>query len=230
MLQDVKVISATRAYAYDPDAIRITMLATSQIAGSIAEAFDFRDIDLKAPVPLFSRPKRTDPPGVVFSNGSWDRGDGQIVPVRSLSISSEEIVVAVAAPSSYIDEVFEHLNQLMESFQSPDGTQIVENPVANQETSSVSFRAENFAKVFSMSVLRDAAATATGDLGHTSVPFSMDFWFRAGGSGFDEPAPAHKFTVAVRMRRSGEVDTFRSIAPLPSDRHVEYLEDVVRRL
>lgn len=230
MLREVKVISASRAYAYDPDAIRLTMLVTSHVAGTIAKAFEFKDLELKAPLALFSRPKRTDPPGLVFTNGSSTRDDGRIVPVRSLSFSSDEITIVVAAPSACIDEVFERLMNLVASFDSPDGSRVIERFDAFQETSSISFRDDTFGKNLPMPALRSAAASASGYEWDSSVPFSMDFWFRPGGTPLEGPTPAHKFTLAARMRRSGELDTFRSIAPLPSERHIEYLEDVVQRL
>jgi hypothetical protein len=230
MLEEIKVINASRAYAYDPDDIRLTMLATSQVAGLISQAFDFKDVNIKPPSALFSRPKRTDPPGLVFTNGSMIADDGGIIPVRSLSISSDEVAIIVAAPSIFLDSVFDRLIELVSDVDTPDGSAIIGGYVEVQQSSGISFRAVGFEKILSLQALQTAAASAAGHSAVDSTPFSLDFWFRPSGAQLDEPLPAQRFTIATRIRRNGDLDTFRSIAPMGSDQHIAYLNEAASRL
>ncbi len=108
-LDDVRVLSARRAYDFAPDDIRLTVLCTTPVMDFIRQTFDFQYASIDQPPPSFGPVPDAVPSGLVFATGSLALDNGDLTPIRFLHIEPRRIVVDVAAPSDALDAVFDAL-------------------------------------------------------------------------------------------------------------------------
>jgi hypothetical protein len=131
-----RIINASRAYEYRTDDIRLTVLSMPEVVERIRKTFGFESAEVDSPPPLFGPVPRTFPPGLVFDIGVL--ADANIpTPIRFLHIEQRRVVVAVAGPSSAIDEVFRQLNETVSDVFAPDGTPALGHPVGTKDHSDI---------------------------------------------------------------------------------------------
>jgi hypothetical protein len=120
-MRDLVILSARRAYEFEPDRIRLTMLSTPPVMERIRQAFAFQSAVVGTPMATFGDVLATYPPGVVFDNGMLVTEDGRVAPVRFVHFESRRVVVDVAGQSSLAEAVFDRIRLVLSDVQAPDG-------------------------------------------------------------------------------------------------------------
>jgi hypothetical protein len=114
MIQDIKVLSARRAYEFRADDLRLTILTTKPVQDAIQQVFNFQLAQVGTPVPTFGSVPGTIPPGIAFNFGLWAQQGGASLPIRFLHIEQRRLVIDVAGPSSAIDSIYERLRLVVQ--------------------------------------------------------------------------------------------------------------------
>ena len=224
MLTDVRIISSWRAYLFRGDDIRLSMLTTPQVMEALDTAFNAEELSIQTPPSLFRRHRLTNPPGLVLSHGSWVGPDEEGVPVRAIHASADQIVISIAGPSKYIDLIYDRLVTVVNQIPAPDGGSIIGHPVETKDRSVVSFRLQGLTELLRPPALMSAVKTVSGLKGDLVTAVRFVPW--PGSEDYDvDPTLRHReFALEPLSGWPPELGAFRSIAPLPSDEHLSYLE------
>lgn len=113
MLNDLRVLSARRAYEFPADALRLTTLTTKPVQEAVQQTFHFQLAQVATPIATFGDVPGTIPPGLVFNYGLWTREGEVSVPIRLLHIEQKRIVIDVAGPSAAIAGIYEQLRYVV---------------------------------------------------------------------------------------------------------------------
>ncbi len=84
MLEQVKILTSRRAYEFEADAIRLSMVSIQPIQQQIQQLFRFQSSVIGSPMATFGVVPLTYPPGIVFNLGAWVHQEKYIVPIRFL--------------------------------------------------------------------------------------------------------------------------------------------------
>jgi hypothetical protein len=113
MIEDVKILSARRAYEFGADDLRLTTLTTKPFLQAIQDMYSFQLAQVATPIPTFGSVPGTIPPGVVYNYGLWAQNEGVSVPIRFLHIEQRRIVIDVAGSSSLIDAIYDRFRRIV---------------------------------------------------------------------------------------------------------------------
>jgi|SRR5215213_5844544 len=122
MTRDLKLITSRRAYEFEMDSLRLSLLTLPQVQGQIRETFGFQAGGLGTPQPTFGPVPATVPPGLVFNFGAWQDSENTPVPIRFVHFEQKRIVIDVAGPSSVIDSIFQTIRAVVEDVLASDGS------------------------------------------------------------------------------------------------------------
>src|ERR1700682_174194 len=220
------VLGSRRSLEYRPDDLRLSMLSTPSIMEAVRQAFGFQQSQIGTPIPTFGDVQASLPPGVVFDVGSLVAQDGQPISIRFLHFEFARIVVDIAAPSQYLEEVFERLDVAVKTFSAPDGRPIIGSPYATADQSDVSahlgFAPEVLVHPTLNALIRSKNwSTMEGDEFLPSVSLRL----QATGSDFQPPRFASDmWMLQLRGGTNAHDRQYFSSAPLRSDDHIALLE------
>lgn len=234
MPENIKVLTSRRAYEFQVDDLRLSMLITKPIQDHIQQLFQFQATAIGTPTPTFGDVPATIPPGVVFNAGVWITSDEQIVPIRFLHFEQHRIVIDVAGHSSAIDGIFERLSVALSQLQAPDGSPIIGTPerVLNYSEISGEF-------LFSLDAI---IAPSLRKLLQTMIPTQNNeeiliptvalqpFSSKQKVESVPGPNDPHSFTFTLRAGTLPQNRIHFSGAPLDSERHLAYLTDMEEAL
>lgn len=113
MIEEVRVLSARRAYEFGGDDLRLTVLSLQPMVQTLQAAFRFQIAQVGQPMPTFGTIPGTIPPGIVFDYGLWTSQTGSSVPIRFLHLEPRRIVIDIQGPSSDIGSVYERLRAVV---------------------------------------------------------------------------------------------------------------------
>jgi hypothetical protein len=185
-------------------------------------------------MPTFGAVHSTIPPGVVFDYGSTQTPEGTPTPFRFLHFEPERIVIDVAGPSSAIDWAFEHLQTVLAEIQAPDGSPIIGDPERVREYSQISVHYDfGFEKLVSgplVELAREGLGKGGGSvlpLGLKFQPIEPDVVVSPGEIGHDSFSRGN--SIELRAGTRLEDRTYLSIAEMPTDSHIVWLETLEQR-
>ena len=229
MSEDLKLITARRAYEFRPNELRLTMLSLPKIREHIQKMFGFEVSEVQTPPPVFGPVQFTVPPGIVFQTGGTQVPERSVVPIRFIHFESLRIVIDVGGPSSAIDYIFAQLQRLLADVPAPDGSPIIGEPRRVLDYSEISGHLSfGFDKLVSKK-LRDHAKNLFGEEGRKRevVPFGVRFISTDGPGGSESP---DIYTLEIRDADQIEDESYTSSAHMTTDRHLAWLEDLGQKL
>ncbi len=232
MPENMKVLASRRAYEFHADDLRLSTLSMKPVQAQIQQLFQFQVAVMGQPLPTFGEVPSTYPPGMVFDMGVWLTPEEQLIPIRFLHFEQRRIVIEVAGPSSIITAIFDRLQQFLSELQAADGSPVIgklERILDYSEiTAHFPFSLESlvvpslrnmFAKVANKDV-KDSGFSVVPMFIIQAVPNNENVAALAG------PSDPHVFTFALRAGTHPEEHIYLSNAPLDSEAHLAYLNEL----
>ncbi len=236
MLEQVKLLASRRAYEFNPDMLRLTTLSIELVQQQLRQLFSFQSSTVGSPIPTFGVVPVSYPPGAVFNLGVWIYHEEQIVPIRFIHFEQNRIVIDVAGPSTAIDEIAERLFHFLSGLYAADGTPVVGEPKRILNYSEITAHFSQPLEVVFAEPLRRLLGKVTevgaDDESRVILPtialqaFSRDEVIQAIPSAND----AHAFTLALRSGTRPDEYIYYSGAPLDSETHLNYLNELEEML
>lgn len=236
MPQNVRILSARRAYEFAMDELRVTMLSLPTVIAQLQQIFQFQAAQPITPPETFGPVPVTFPPGLVFAQGQFITEDQQLIFIRTLAIESRRIVIDVSAPSTAINPIAALFMQFATSIQSPDGSPVMGQPQRVLDHSELAFD-------WPALILQHAYSPALWELigSHITAPSGIDdaqvvptlsFYLQPAEADFPGAiATGHGLLqLAPRAGTKPSEGHFFSRAPLPTEAHIAYLEVLERSL
>jgi len=232
MPEQVKILTSRRAYEFGPDALRLTMLSIQAVQLQIQQLFGFQSTVIGTPMATFGEVPATYPPGVVFNLAGWIHREEYIVPIRFIHFEQNRIVIDAAGPSAAIDGIAERLFQFLSGLRAPDGTPVVGEPERILDYSEISAHFSHpLDAIFPKPLRRLLSKTMSISVDNTSKVIIPTVSVRAFPK--DEKVPVipsatdpHAFTFALRSGTRPDEFIFYSGAPLDSETHLNYLNEL----
>lgn len=236
MLEQVKILTSRRAYEFGPDALRLSSVSIQPVQQQIQKLLNFQSSAIGSPMPMFGEVQATYPPGIVFNLGAWVHQQEYIVPIRFLHFEPNRIVIDVVGPTEAIDGIADQLFQLLSGLRAADGTPIIGEPVRVLDYSEISAQFPYpLDVIFSKPLRRLLSKTAGITVGDKSITLVPSVVIQV--SSTEEVIAAlpsandpHAFTLALRSGTQPSEHIFFSGAPLRSEAHLVYLNDLVTSL
>jgi hypothetical protein len=232
MLEQVKLLSSRRAYEFRPDDLRLTTLSVKPMQEQIQQLFQFQTAILGSPMATFGDVPATYPPGIVFDMGLWIPQDKQIIPIRFLHFEPNRIVIDVAGPTSAITAIFGQLRHFLSELQTSDGSPIVGEPEQILDYSVITAQfpfplealfAPPFRKLFASVIganIGSEESALTSTLVMQKHPMGQKITKLA------SPEDSHAYTFGPRIGTRPEERIYLSTAPLDSEAHLSYLNEL----
>jgi hypothetical protein len=164
--------------------------------------------------------------------GVWISQEQQLIPIRFLHFEQRRIVIDVAGPSSAITAVFEQLRHFLSELQASDGSPIVGEPerVLDQTvyTAQFPFPMEVlFAPPLRSLFARASGANASGEESAViSTLVIQKHPARQAVAKVTSPEESNAFTFVPRAGTSPDERIYLSSAPLDSEAHLNYLNEL----
>ncbi len=236
MLEQVKILTSRRAYEFSPDALRLSSVSIQPVQQQIQQLFNFQSSMLGSPIPTFGAVPATFPPGIVFNIGAWIHQQEHIVPIRFLHFEQNRIVIDIAGPTAAIDGIADRLFQFLSGMQAADGTPIVGEPVRILNYSEITSQIPYPLDVIFSKPLRKLLSKTIGiEGGNKSMMIVPTVAIQAFPT--DEVLPSvpsandpYAFTFTLRSGTRPDEHIFFSGAPLSSEAHLVYLEELMTSL
>lgn len=236
MLEQVKILTSRRAYEFRTDAIRLSTLCIQPIQQQIQQLFSFQSSAIGSPIPTFGAVPTTYPPGIVFNLGVWIHQEEHIVPIRFLHFEQNRIVIDVAGPTVAIDGIVDRLFHFLSGLRAADGSPVVGEPIRvlvySEITAQFPYPLDAIISRPLRRLLSKTIHTGIGNKSMTMVPVVAIQAFPT-----DEVLPAvpsandpHAFTFSLRSGTRPEEHIYFSSAPLDSEAHLAYLEELATSL
>jgi hypothetical protein len=232
-MEQVKILTARRAYEFRPDDLRLTVLSVAEIYHEIQQFFSFHVAVVATPQPMFGPIPNTLPPGVVLDFGTTQTSEGVPTPMRFLHFEPRRIVIDVAGPSSAIDWTYEQLQRILAEKKAPDGSPVIGEPEMVREYSEISVRYDFGFESLLGGPLIELARETFGDETHSVLPLGLKFQavepdatVSPGEIGAGRNSRGN--ALELRMSTRPEDRTYLSVTELPTDLHLAWLEALDR--
>lgn len=231
MLEQIKVVTSRRAYEFRPDDVRLSALCTKPVQEQIQKLFQFQAAVMGTPIATFGEVPATYPPGFVFNMGVWVTPDEQLVPIRFLHFEQYRIVIDVAGTSDALTPIFERLQQFLSGLNAPDGSPVIGEPEHILDFSEITAKypfpldavlSQPFSKALkAVSGINTSSNMILIPL-FTVQPFPVNQKVAA----IPGPNTHSAFTFALRSGTQPEDHIYISSAPLDSETHLSYLNEL----
>lgn len=225
-MQDIKLLTSRRAYEFRPDDLRLSTLSIKPIQDAVQELFHFQSSAIGTPMPSFGDISITFPPGATFNIGFWHSPDNQFVPIRFLNFEPSRIVIDVAGSSTAITSIFEQLQNFLTEIRTSDDSPLLGKPERILDYSEISARFPFLLDQVISQPLRNLFSRFFGE--SVIIPSLVLQPFSGGQklTGSVNPSDPRSFTLASRSGTLPEDQIYFSGAPLDSDAHLRYLQDL----
>jgi len=232
-MEDFRVLDARRGYFFRPDHLRLTVLTLNHVRERIRSTFAFQTARVEAPPPTFGPILETQPPGLVFELGELPDRDNRVIPIRFLYVEAQRIVIAIAGPSSAIDEVYTRLVGIARKEQTPDGSPVISDFTLrhdlSQVTARLNFRSSDFLQPDVADSLR--ASFSRPALRRPELALSITLQpVDKGAEYLGEGEPNQIAHLAPRAGFPLSDGMYFSAAPLDTTAHQSYLSDLEAKL
>lgn len=230
MAEQVRILTARRAYEFPVGGIRLTMLSTAQMPNTIQQHFDFQAGGITTPPQIFGEVPATMPPGLVFNLGSIQSPEGVLTPIRFMHFESQRIVIDVAGHSSAIDQVFERLLDLLSEVPTPDGSPLIGEPSGTIDYSEVSAQLGFDLGELISEPLRTVAqdVLTEGEEGLKALPVFVAFQIVEPSAVIEQPAAGQQIQIRAETRADERI--YFSAMGWPTDKNLAWLEALDRQL
>jgi hypothetical protein len=145
-----------------------------------------------------------------------------------LYFTVDQVGFDVAAPSVFIDDAYDLLRQVLGSIQAPDGTAVIGEPVGHRDRSQISFSLRGLQQFLRPKGFVDALDSWAGKpiipaRNTLAVALRLSVQPAATPYGEGDGDAGRTFLLEPSAGRTLESDAYRSVAPLPSDEHMSFL-------
>lgn len=236
MLEQVKILTSRRAYEFSPDALRLSSLSIQPVHHQIQQLFSFQSSIIGTPIQTFGAVPQTFPPGIVFNLGAWIHQEEHIVPIRFLHFEQNRIVIDVAGPTIAIDGIADRLFHFLSGLHAADGSPIVGEVDRVLDYSEITAQFPYpLDAIISRPLRRLLNKTIHPGKDNKSITMIPALSVRA--FPMDEVVPAvpsandpYAFSFSLRSGTRPEEHICFSSAPLGSEAHLVYLEELATSL
>lgn len=239
MLENIKILTSRRAYEFRIDDIRLSALSTKQVQEQVQQLFQFQASMMGSPAPTFGDVPATYPPGFVFDMGAWiSSEEQQLVPIRFLHFEQRRIVIDVAGSSSALTPIFERLRHFFSGLHAQDGSPVIGEPERVLDYSEITAKYPFSLDAVIAPPLRDLLNTTLNkgskkeQKSRLMVPsFAVQFYLANQELAVGPVAnDVRVLTFAQRAGTRPEECIYFSGAPLDSDTHLNYLNELEKAL
>jgi hypothetical protein len=232
MLEQVKLLSSRRAYEFRPDDLRLSALSVKPVQEQITQLFQFQMSVMGTPTATFGDVPATYPPGFVFDMGVWISQNKQVIPIRFLHFEQRRIVIDVAGPSFAITAIFDQLRHFLSELQAPDGSPIVGEPERVLDQTVISAQFPSPLEAMFAPPLRKLFARVIGtNAGNEEFALIPSFVIQKhlteqAIEKVASPEDSNAITFGPRAGTRPEEHIYLSSAPLDSEEHLSYLNEL----
>lgn len=232
MLEQVKLLSSRRAYEFRPDDLRLSALSVKPVQEQITQLFQFQMSVMGTPMATFGDVPATYPPGFVFDMGVWISQNKQVIPIRFLHFEQRRIVIDVAGPSFAITAIFDQLRHFLSELQAPDGSPIVGEPERVLDQTVISAQFPSPLEAMFAPPLRKLFARVIGtNAGNEEFALIPTFVIQKhlaeqAIEKVASPEDSNSITFGPRVGTRPEEHIYLSSAPLDSEKHLSYLNEL----
>jgi hypothetical protein len=209
------------------------MLSIKPVQEQIQQLFQFQASVMGTPMATFGDVPIAYPPGFVFDMGVWiSQQDKQLIPIRLLHFEQRRIVIDVTGPSSAITAIFEQLLHFLSELQTSDGSPIVGKPERVLDYTVISAQFPFPLEAMFAPPLRKLFASVIGvnasseELALTSTLVMQKHPAGQEIAKIASPEDSVAFTFGPRVGTRPEERIYLSSAPLDSEAHLRYLEEL----
>ncbi len=232
MPKNMKVLASRRAYEFHADDLRLSLLSMKPVQAQIQQLFQFQTTAMGQPLPTFGEVPSTYPPGMVFDMGVWLTPEEQLIPIRFLHFEQRRIVIEVAGPSSIIPAIFDRLQQFLSELRAADGSPVIGKPERILDYSEVTAHFSFSLEALIAPSLRNLFAKVANKDGKDTGLWLLPMFVVQTVPGNEQvaalagPGDPRAFTFALRTGTSPEEHIYLSNAPLDSETHLSYLNEL----
>jgi hypothetical protein len=236
VLENVTFLTARRSYEFRVDDLRLSALCTKPVEERLQALFHFRSVVMGSPMVTFGDVPATYPPGFVFDLGYWMSPDDVLVPIRFIHFEQRRIVIDVAGKSEAIEPIYEILRTAISELEIPDGGRLIGEPEAvydyTEITAQCNFPLSGVLAPAPLEAVQRAAGSISRRGEHVLVPHVVYQWLPVDRdyAGATLASSHHSFTFSMRAGTSPENRICFSGAPIESDAHAIYLQEVATAL
>jgi len=226
MLEDVKFLTSQRAYEFHPDDLRLPIISSKPIQGALQALFNFQSTAIGTPMATFGEVPLTIPPGVVFNYGVWKSPENKLVSIRFLHFEQRRIVIDVEGSSVALASIYKQIQLLLTGIQTADGSPLIGEPESVLDYSEISARFSFPLDAIISRPLRKLLSRIAKE--STLVPTLVTQLFSSGQqlTGTATIGNHQAFTLAPRAGTRLEDHIYFSAAPLDSEAHLSYLNEL----
>lgn len=232
MPEHIKILASRRAYEFHADDLRLSTLSMKPVQAQIQQLFQFQTTVMGQPMPTFGEVPSTYPPGMVFDMGVWLTPEEQLIPIRFLHFEQRRIVIDIAGPSSVITAIFDRLQQFLSELQAADGSPVIGKPERVLDYSEITahfpFSLESLVVPSLRNLFAKVAHKDVKDMGFSVIPMFVIQTVPGNQNvaAIAGPSDPHAFTFALRTGTRPEERIYLSNAPLDSEAHLSYLNEL----
>jgi hypothetical protein len=221
-MEHARVLTARRAYEFEPDDLRLSVLSAPQAQQQIGQLFNFQVVQIGTPMPTFGPIPATIPPGAVFNYGGALTSEGE-VPIRFLHIEPNRIVLDVAGGVSAIEQVYDQLQEALSQIHDLDGSPVVGKPISQSDYSEISKKMRFDAEKLLIEPLRRLVQETFSEKEDLRVaPATINFIVVGSAQPLKDLSQGPSLQVRAGTRLEDRV--FLSTAFLNADEHIAWLE------
>ncbi|HYT37071.1 MAG TPA: hypothetical protein VEL49_07785 [Ktedonobacteraceae bacterium] len=226
MLEQVKFLTGRRAYEFHPDDLRLSTICSKPVQDAIQALFSFQSSTIGTPMATFGEVPLTIPPGIVFNTGVWVSPEKTIASIRFLHFEQRRIVIDVAGSSDALASIYEQLQLLLISVQTVDGLPLISTPESILDYSEISARFLFSLDAIISRPLRKLLSRIAKESALVPTLVSRPFSSKQQLSGTATIGDPQAFTLAPRAGTRLEDHIYFSSAPLDSEAHLSYLNEL----
>jgi hypothetical protein len=232
MLEQVKLLSSRRAYEFRPDDLRLSALSIKPMQEQITQLFQFQTAAMAVPMATFGEVPATYPPGFVFDMGVWISEEQQLIPIRFFHFEQRRIVIDVAGPSSAITAIYARLLHFLSELHASDGSPIVGEPERVLDLSVITAHFPFPMEALFAPPLRKLFAKTLGANANSEESAVISTLVLQGHEAsraierVSGPEDSNAFTFGPRAGTSPDERIYLSSAPLDSEAHLSYLNEL----
>jgi hypothetical protein len=227
---NTRVITTRIARKYPMDGIRLSALSTQPAMDAIHKRFRFNSHSIATPMPTFDPMEQTFPPGIVFDIGTGVTEEKNVFSLRFLHITRQLIVADVAATTDEAELIMQQLDEVLAGFPSFDEKPLLGTPeeilhysevICNASTSLLHLFKPQFTDIMASLLHPNQEMTISPTLNFQLEPSHQP------SAGSISSSSSRTVQLSYRAGTRPDELVIFSAAPLPSDQHVAYVEQLL---
>ena len=235
-MTNLTLLSASQAFNYQPDDIRLSYLSLQATLNAIQQTFQFRSVTFDSPRTTFGPVELTNPPGMQYE---WGQGhiDDTVFPIRLLAIDNRRVVWEIAgAHTEHIEGLMSELLDVCTLFQPEDGNIALGRWHTTEWFSELSFTLDVTMAIWKrkMEVLEIIDDALYQVIPHQKQTFPSiyvhNYLEQEPYPGDYQPWHGSKFILSLRQGTTVGENTFYSAAPLTTHQHIQLIERIEKFL